>query len=71
MSPEQAAAFVTAQAAALNCEVQGMIAENAHRLSCGNSIAYGADEFHALLQSYPACTHNGALEIFREANERG
>lgn len=71
MTPEQAAAFVAAQAAALNCEVQGMVAENAHRVACGYSVAHGADEFHAVLQRYPACTHNGALEIFRDANERG
>ena len=29
-------------------EREGMIAENRHREQCGNSIAYGADEFQAL-----------------------
>ena len=43
-------AFVLAQVALLNCEVAGMQAENTHRLSCGNSVAYGADEFAAVRQ---------------------
>lgn len=31
--------------AMVQTEVEGMKAENAHRQSCGNSIAYGEDAF--------------------------
>ena len=58
-------AFVLAQVALLNCEVAGMQAENTHRLSCGNSIAYGADEFAAVRQQYEALI--GSNEILNMA----
>lgn len=32
---------------AAHARVQGMAAENQHRLSCGNSIAYGEEAFSA------------------------
>lgn len=32
---------------AANARVQAMVAENQHRLSCGNSIAYGEEAFSA------------------------
>lgn len=58
-------AFVLAQVALLNCEVAGMQAENTHRLSCGNSVAYGADEFAAVRQQYEALI--GSNEILNMA----
>lgn len=61
---EGQAAFILAQVALLNCERAGMEAENAHRLSCGESIAYGDDEFQALLESYaPLISSNAILEM--------
>lgn len=54
-------AFVMAQIALLNCEVAGMQAENTHRLSCGNSVAYGADEFAAVRQQYEAMIGSNAI----------
>ncbi len=57
-------AYVLAQVALLNCERAGMEAENAHRLSIGESIAYGADEFNALREEYAATIgHNAILEM--------
>lgn len=35
------------QAFAVNARVAGMVAENQHRLDCGNSIAYGVEAFEA------------------------
>ena len=32
---------------AAHARVQGMVAENQHRLDCGNSIAYGEEAFSA------------------------
>ena len=59
-------AFVMAQIALLNCEVAGMQAENTHRLTCGNSVAYGADEFAAVRQQYEALIgSNAILEMAR------
>jgi hypothetical protein len=58
-------AFVLAQVALLNCEVAGMQAENTHRLSCGNSVAYGADEFTDVRQQYEALI--GSNEILNMA----
>ncbi len=59
-------AFVMAQTALLNCEVAGMQAENTHRLACGNSVAYGADEFAAVRQQYEALIgSNAILEMAR------
>ena len=43
----QAAKLMVA-AAATHARTQGMVAENSHRLSCGESIAYGAAEFEYL-----------------------
>ena len=54
-------AFVLAQVALLNCEVAGMQAENAHRLSCGNSLAYGEYEFTAVRQRYEEMIGSNAI----------
>jgi hypothetical protein len=45
------AAELNAEAMAAYIEAQGMIAENAHRISCGNSIAYGEEAFIKLRDS--------------------
>jgi len=36
----------------LICEREGMIAENKFREHCGNSIAYGEDNFQILAQKF-------------------
>lgn len=48
---ELRAAVLIVRAAALNAEVAGMQAENQHRTSCGQSVAYGYDEFRAAINN--------------------
>ncbi len=50
MTPEERAAFIVGQAAILNAEVAGMVAENQHRMNCGNSIAFGVHAFQAVIE---------------------
>ena len=45
MTPEQQAAYVMAMAACAMAEIAGMQAENSHRLSVGESVAYGEEAF--------------------------
>jgi hypothetical protein len=70
MTPDQAAAFVAAQTAQMLVELEAMKAANRSRERVGSSDAYGEDEFTALMDRYPACSHNGAMTIFNEANSR-
>lgn len=57
-------AYVLAQVALLNCERAGMEAENAHRLSVGQSIAYGDEAFQALHDQYaPMIGTNAIMEM--------
>jgi len=68
MTHAQAAAFVMAQAALLNCRVAGMQAENTHRMNCGNAIAYGEDAFIAVEREFGGVIgHNAAIELFAGA----
>lgn len=39
---------------AVNARVAGMIAENAHREACGNSVAYGEEAFEACAKQLSA-----------------
>lgn len=54
MTHDQAAAYVAAQTALLNCRVAGMVAENQHRVSCGNSVAYDGKSFFEVEQEFEA-----------------
>ncbi len=59
-------AYVLAQVALLNCERAGMEAENTHRISIGQSIAYGDEAFQALADRYAAVIgHNAIMELAR------
>ncbi len=61
---EGAYAYVMAQTALLNCRVAGMVAANQHRMSCGNSIMYGDDEFMAVEREFAAVIgHNAIMEL--------
>lgn len=42
---ELRAAVLNARAASLNAEIAGMVAENQHRIACGESIAYDQKAF--------------------------
>lgn len=71
MTPDQAAAFVNAQAALLACEVAGYQAENKRREHRGESLAYDGEAFDRLFQSYEGVLgHNAALTLFQQANQR-
>ena len=50
------------QCAAIECAA--MQAENEHRISCGNSIAYGYDEFMELQNKY-GIHHNAVLSLLQ------
>lgn len=61
---EPQTAYILAQVALLNCERAGMEAENAHRLSVGQSIAYGDEAFQALHDRYaPTIGSNAIMEM--------
>jgi hypothetical protein len=67
MTDEQKAAFVNAQAAMLNAKVAAMTAENQHRLSLGQSVAFGETEFHDTIQEYECVIgHNACIELFHD-----
>lgn len=69
MTPEQAAAFIVAQAAMLNARIAGMVAENMQRAALGHSMAYGADEFFAVEREFDNYLgYNAVVALFHEAN---
>ena len=70
MTPDQAAAYINAQTALFRCEVEGMIAENQHRVSCDGSIAYGEEAFSACAASWSNIIGANAVTLlFNEANQ--
>ena len=60
MESEQmlAAARIMSAAASSYARTQGMIAENQHRISVGQSVAYGADEFYGEAKYLEDLTQN-------------
>lgn len=67
MTPEQTAAFVNAQAALLNAEIQSMVAANQDRLARGLSMAYGEEEFCARTEQYESVlSHNAVLQLYQD-----
>mgnify|MGYP000045785464 CR=1 FL=1 len=68
MTPEQAAAYVAAQTALLNCRVAGMQAENTHRVANGWGITYGEAAFEGIYKDFSATIgHNTVISLFRGA----
>lgn len=63
MTNEQKAAYVNAMAACATIEAIGMQADNDHRLSLGQSIAYDGEAFRKLLDQY-GIHHNAVLGLF-------
>lgn len=64
MTPEQQAAYIMAQAAALIAECLGMQAENMQRSHRGESMAYTYESFTEAIDRY-GCSHNNVLLFFR------
>lgn len=67
MTPEQAAAYITAQAAAAFGELEAMKVENRVREQRGDSPAYGEKEFTEAMQKY-CIQHNQVISVYDEAN---
>ncbi len=65
MTPEQKAAYINAQCISANADIQGMIAENQHRLSLGLSIAYDEQAFAEVPDRY-GIHHNQIIDFFRD-----
>lgn len=66
MTHEERAAYINAQATLLRVEMEGMLAENQHRINCGNSIAYGEEAFTALRIRYCFLEENPLIEFFHQ-----
>jgi hypothetical protein len=64
----EAAAVIMARAAALNARVSGMNAENQHRLSVGNSVAYGEEAFLDAITE-EQCDHNATWSLIHQAHD--
>lgn len=63
MTPEQHAAYINAQAAAARIELEAMKAANWMREMQGHTIAYGEEDFLALIDKY-GLHHNAVLTMF-------
>jgi len=69
MTPEQAAAYVSAQTALFNCEVAGMVAENTDRVATNLPIRYLVMDFKALAARYEGVLgHNAVIGLFNEVS---
>lgn len=64
MSPEARVALIQAQCVCALARIEGMKAENQHRLSLGHSIAYDAEAFAAVENEY-MIGHNAVIEYLR------
>lgn len=58
-------AFVQAQCVCAQARIEGMKAENQHRLSLGHSIAYDAEAFFAVESEF-MIGHNAVIEYLRD-----
>lgn len=57
------AAFIVAQAAMLNAEIAGMIADNEWRQDSGLSIAYGQEQFSQMINNFPELQRDNLLKF--------
>jgi len=65
MTPEQQAAFITAQSACATAEIAAMTAANLQRSAGGFSLAYTEDDFAKIPERY-GITHNAIMVFFQE-----
>lgn len=68
MNDEQRLVFIQSQIACAMIEMEGMKAENAHRISCGNSLAYGEGEFGGIAQRF-CIDHNSVVSYLRKDSQ--
>ncbi len=67
MNPEQAAAYIIAQAACANAEIAAMQAANEVDKRAERSLTYDAQHFLALTDRY-CIGHNAVMTLFQEVN---
>lgn len=65
MTPEQKAAYIMAQAAALNATVAGMIARNQYNVLNGEPPSYLEADFDQQIAAFD-CHHNQVCLYFHE-----
>jgi hypothetical protein len=67
MTPEQTAAYLNAQTALMNAEMQEMIADNQERISHGYALAYGPDQWKEFRENWAGTLgHNAVTCLFAE-----
>lgn len=66
MTPEQAAAYVTAMAACANADMIGMKMTNKADKEAGRPATYSANDFMALSEKY-GIHHNAVMSLFGQA----
>ena len=66
MTPEQKAAYIMAQAAALNAHVAGMVAGNQKSIEQGWLLKHNEGEFEAVAKRYCVEHDNAVITFFRE-----
>ena len=69
MTPEQAAAYVYAQAVAALATIEGMKAANRERENQGYALAYDEAAFDTVAEGF-CISHNQILATFEEANRK-
>jgi len=67
MTKTQAAAFIMARAAQLNCRVAGMVADNQAREHRGESPAWTALEFADVDREYQDLDRDALITLFNES----
>jgi hypothetical protein len=66
MNPEQAVAYVNAQAIAARIELESMLALNEYRKDRQEAQAYGEEEFRKLQERY-CIGHNDVIQLFQDS----
>ena len=62
---DQAAAFIAAQTAMMNCRVASMVAGNQHRLATAGDIAYSDEHFAAVEREFePVLGFNAITQLY-------
>jgi len=65
MTDEQKAAYIYAQAACANAEIEAMKADNQYRKMRGGTIAYDGDAFREIIEKY-GIHHNAICSLFHD-----
>ena len=66
MTPEQKAAYIVAQAALLNAEIEAMKAANLERVHRGEAMAYSEYAFLDIINEYSILDHNNIMQYLRD-----